>query len=189
MLHLILPSTQATLKKTYYELPLYFLAGPIAGGDDWQMKLTDMLVKNVGDCIVVNPSRYGPKHPLYRFRLNGTHEFPSQTLWERHYLRKAGFEWPGRGCIIFWLPGESERHPRTDGNPYAVDTRGELGEWRGHLMYNPAQVRLVIGAEPDFPALRTIKRNFDAALGRNYTIYDSMRAVVDCAARYTRRFR
>lgn len=66
-----------------------------------------------------------------------------------------------------------EERPRTDGMPYAMDTRGELGEWRGRLMHNPG-LRVFIGADPDFPGLSQISRNFDAALKTSFPIAATM---------------
>ena len=160
-------------------MPLFFLAGPIAGGDDWQQKMSEMLVARVGNCIIANPCRYGPGHPQYQFRFQGNAEFEAQTLWERYYLRQAALEWP-TGCIVGWCPAESKTHSRNDGNPYAMDSRGEIGEWRTHLMYD-RRVRFVLGAEPEFPGLRTIKRNFADAVGPHFEIFGTM-TEVECRA-------
>jgi hypothetical protein len=103
--------------------------------------------------------------------------FERQTDWERHYLDMAADKWP-TGCIIFWLG--DQRKPRPDNLPYAMDTRGEIGEWRGRMMHNPA-LRVVMGAEEDFPGLRQIKRNFELALP-DFPIYDTMEEVVERAA-------
>lgn len=179
MLNLILPKTRPSLVGPYIaNLPLYFLAGPILGGDDWHQEMTASLLRHLTyrvlprECIVVNPSRYTPDHPHYQYRMDGPEKFANQTTWERYYLREAALNWPS-GCIIFWLACESKTKPRNDGLPYAMDTRGELGEWRAHLMHNP-RTRLIVGAEPGFPGLRTIQRNFEDAIGSHFKIYDSM---------------
>ncbi len=185
MFRLILPKTRPHLDETFfYHLPLFFLAGPIAGGGDWQMVMTNKIVQKVGDCIVANPCRYRPEHPHYQYLLKGNrdNDFPTQTFWERYYLRQAALEWR-QGCIVFWLPCESSTEPRTDGNPYAMDSRGEIAEWRTHLMYN-SKVRLVVGAEPDFPGLRTIRRNFADAIGPDFRICETLEEVVERAVRY-----
>ncbi len=185
MLHLILPKARPHLEN-HLDLPLFFLAGPVLGGGDWQRRMTDLLLHRVGDCIIVNPSRYQANHPQYQYQIKGSRgSFETQTLWERYYLREAALEFP-TGCIIFWLPCESETAPRDDGNPYAMDTRGEVSEWRTHLQYNP-KVRLVIGAEPDFPGLRTIRRNFRDAIGPNFKIYETMEETANHAALFRRK--
>lgn len=171
MFYLILPKTLPYLSREKRNLRLYFLMGPILGGDDWHKEMSERLA-SASPCVVVNPSRYSSEHPHYKRRVEGPEGFETQTLWERHYLRQAALEWR-RGCIVCWLPCESDSNPRTDGNPYAMDTRGEIGEWRTHLFYNP-RVRFVMGAEPGFPGLRTIQRNFEAALGCAFPIYSTM---------------
>jgi hypothetical protein len=103
--------------------------------------------------------------------------FERQTDWERHYLEQAAEKWPA-GCIIFWLAEQKE--PRQDGGPYARDTYGEIGEWRGRMMRAP-HLRVVVGAEKEFPGLSQIKRNFELALP-DLKIYDTMEEVVERAA-------
>ncbi len=183
VLNLILPKTRARLESSYLlSLPLYFLAGPIGGGEDWQRVMAEMLDQKLGDCIIANPYRYRSDHPHYRYQLQGLGEFETQTLWERHYLREAAVGWRA-GCILLWLPQESKTKPRNDGNPYAMDTRGEIAEWRTHLAYSP-KVRLVVGAEAGFPGLQTIQRNFQAQVGRHFKFCQTMEETVDCAARF-----
>ena len=84
------------------------------------------------------------------------------------------------GCLIFWLPCESKIYPRTGGEPYAMDTRGELGEWRGRLMNDP-DLRIVIGAEPGFPGLSQISRNFSLATKSDFPIYGSLAETIAAA--------
>lgn len=175
-MHLILPKNRPVLEK-YRNLPMFFLAGPIQGGGDWHYDMAAFLRNSVGECVIVNPSRYAPEHPHFRHRIEGPAEFERQTDWERHYLQLAASEWPGGGSIIFWLPCESREQPRTDGLPYAMDTRGELGEWRGRLMHNP-RLRVVIGAEAGFPGLSQIERNFKLALGNGFKIHTNPNEVV-----------
>jgi len=62
-----------------------------------------------------------------------------------------------------------------------MDTRGELGEWRWRI--KTGQARVVIGAEPAFPGLSQIQRNFNAALGREFPIYPSIAETAKAAAR------
>jgi hypothetical protein len=175
-MNLILPKTRANLGGLS-AFPMFFLAGPILGGGDWQHAATKMLAQIWGGCVIVNPCRYGEEHPLYRHRLpaiDGAPPFERQTDWERHYLEFAAGD-ADHGCVIFWLP--CQREPRSDGQPYARDTYGELGEWRGRMMTHP-HLRVVVGAEPDFPGLNVIKRNFDRALGRDFPIAETLEHTV-----------
>lgn len=187
---LVLPKWNPVLEG-YRELPMFFLAGPILGGGDWHRRLSELLMKRFDSLIVVNPTRYERSHPHYKYcehlatetkyverRTPGMH-FERQTDWERYYLRKAAETWP-TGCIIFWLAEQKEL--RSDGLPYAMDTRGEIGEWRGHLMHEP-NLRVVIGAERNFPGLSQIKRNFELALP-DFRIYDTMEEVVERAVHF-----
>ena len=181
-MHLILPKTRPDVKDI--RAPLFFLAGPIQGGGDWHVRMTELLEKKFEDCIIVNPSRYDETHPLYRYRLDGQEDyFPHQTAWERYYMRQAASQSHGHGsgCLIFWLPVESDENPRADGKPYAMDTRGEIGEWRGHMAYrapNGLRPRVVMGGESDFPSMRTIKRNNEDAIGAELPMHETMEEVV-----------
>ncbi len=187
---LVLPKMNPVLDG-YRKLPMFFLGGPIQGAGDWQKTCTDMLKARLESLIVVNPSRYDHTHPHYVYREHLETEtkytrrqsrqiyFERQTDWERYYLRLAAEEWD-TGCAIFWLGEQKEE--RRDGLPYATDTRGEIGEWRAHLMHNRS-LRVVIGAEKNFPGLRVIKRNFELALP-GFKIYDSMEEVIERAVHF-----
>lgn len=158
--------------------PLFFLMGPIRGGDDWQYECAlelDMQMRE--EFSVAIPCRYGEDHPLYAHRALGEEQFSRQLPWERYYLNQAANMAP-QGCIIVWLPRESKTSPRSRGDgPYAQDTYGELGEWRGRIMRGE-RVRLVIGAHPDFPGLDVIKRNFELALSKGILISPSIEDLV-----------
>lgn len=180
-MQLILPKTSPN--KLSYDLPLFFLAGPIKGGGDWQFEMTNLLVKRVGECIIVNPSRYAPEHPLYQYRVEGREDvYLRQTDWEHHYLRQAADRWP-LGCLIFWLPEESKTNPRTGPKPYAMDTRGEIGVWRGHMAHDRS-LRIAMGAEPNFPGLSTIQRNFELDIGPSFRIRLTMDEVIEKAIQF-----
>ena len=177
---ILLPKTLLEESSEALKLPLFFLAGPIRGGGDWHSRMTKILAEKAGDCIIVNPSRYDDSHPLYQHKYHGTEDaFVSQTMWERHYLQKAALSWP-RGCVLFWLAEESKLDPRTDGQPYAMDTRGEIGEWRGRFMHNYS-IRLAMGADPYFPGLRTIRRNNEGAVPGRLPIFETMEEVASVA--------
>jgi hypothetical protein len=164
---------------------LFFLVGPIKGGDDWQYQAIEKLRqhnfhrKNL--CIAV-PCRYNAGHALYDFAVesSGHRTFEHQTPWERIYLELASKSNPGG--IVAWLPRESTYKPRTDGQPYARDTYGELGEWRGRMMSDPS-IRFTLGVELGFLGLEVIQRNFDSALNRHFPIYSSLEETIDAAVK------
>ncbi len=175
---IVLPKDHVGLSE-YGDFPIFFLAGPVLGGGDWQYEMCGEIRSQLGerDFLVAIPQRYGQNHFLRNFRVSGkTGVYERQLDWERHYLHLAGTH----GCIIFWLPEESVEHPRNDGLPYAMDTRGELGEWRGQLMYNHF-LRIVIGGEKNFPGLDGVVRNFKSAIHPDFPIYENMRALASAA--------
>jgi len=105
--------------------------------------------------------------------------FVKQLSWERCYMEIASKQ----GCIIFWLPCEDRESTRSiiDG-PYAMDTRGELGEWRGRMMCNKHNlIKVVVGADPEFPGLSQIQRNFNEAFNTVFPIYSSLGETVEAA--------
>lgn len=170
-----LPKTLCKIDPNYG--PLFFLAGPVRGGDDWQTKCCEEIRKHLPNFHAALPCRYQEDHPLIPFRMTGKDDhFDRQLTWERHYLDMAA----ATGCIIFWLPNESKVNPRVGSDPYAMDTRGELGEWRGRLMHDP-NLRVIIGAEPDFPGLSQIQRNFSFATKSDFPIYGTLVETVTAA--------
>jgi hypothetical protein len=95
-----------------------------------------LLASTKGQIIVVDPTQiYQKDHVLWQQHVyqQGIDEkwlpkqagFSSAATWERHYLERASD--PSNGAIIFWCPLESKKEPRTDGHPYGLDTRSELG--------------------------------------------------------------
>jgi hypothetical protein len=173
------------LPKNLYDLrsdwgPLFFLAGPTLGAGDWRRTFCKELEKISPNFCAALPCRYRTRHPLMRYHIKGKRNyFDRQLTWERFYLHRAD-------CIVFWLPCESKKRPRKDKNPYAMDTRGELGEWRGHLVHNP-NLKVIVGAEPDFPGLSQIQRNFNLALRMDFPIYPTLAQTAAAAAATSRR--
>jgi len=140
---------------------VFFLAGPVLGGGDWQAEAVQIL--NAGGYLkprdtVAIPyfDRKGRSFPLYEANkwVGQAGHFGNQLDWERHYIQESG----NKGCLIFWLPEESTEDPRPGGG-YAQDTRGELARfsvWRG---VSP-EFRVVVGAQKGFPGLSTLERNW-----------------------------
>lgn len=166
--------------KTYVErknllTPLFFLAGPIKGGGNWQTRCIGFMAQRSLRFTVAIPFQLKEDNPYYCWRETGKEDYFERRLhWERYYLELAQ-------CIIFWLPCENKTDPRNDGQPYARDTYGELGEWRGRLIGNRQSKRIVIGAEPGFPGIDVITANFKAALGQEFPIYGTLEETVDAA--------
>jgi hypothetical protein len=121
--------------------------------------------------------------------LAATEHTDSQLPWERRFMELAAgvrprdYEDmpPKRGCLLFWMPAESAAHPKPPAQgPYAQDTRGELGEWRGRLMHDGG-LRVVVGCDPHFPGCDTLTRNFKAVLGEDFTVHSSLEATAAAA--------
>jgi hypothetical protein len=164
--------------------PLFFLAGPVQGGDDWQADCAFMLLDKLGDCHVAVPRSYSADHPLMPYivsKMDGT--FPRQLAWERNFLNLAGDpQWQKKGCILFWCPLESDMNPRPRLNgPYAQDTYGEIGEWRGRMMENETLRRVALGMADGFPGRDVIHRNYCAALTTDFPVYETLEETVDAA--------
>lgn len=180
-MRMILPKTRAILRKEHG--PLFFLAGPVRGGGDWQWKAFHEIAKYFPRFSAANPCRYAPEHPAWEYEAQGKKDaFDRQLTWERFYLEKAAHT----GCIIFYLPEECKTNPHPGPEPYGMDTRGELGEWRGRMMYGETK-RVVIGAEPGFHGLSQIQRNFNKALKRNFKIHTSLEATIKAAVRIVKK--
>jgi hypothetical protein len=159
--------------------PLFFLGGPVKGGDDWQHEAARLLGERLGECTVAIPMRYQNKHPLLRLQLQGDDLMPfkRQLDWERHYMMEAA----KNGCLLFWLPLESTTNPRPrEDGPYAQDTYGELGRWSVRLEHN-TELRMVIGAVEGFHGLDCIRRNISADLEREFPIQRTLEETVNAA--------
>lgn len=181
--HLILPKTLPNLEP-YTHLPLFFLMGPILGGGDWHCRMTDLLISHVGECVIVNPSRYGRDHRHYKYRLDGPHQFERQLGWEQCFLQNAAYDW-GRGCIIAWFACESREHPRRDGKSYVTSARRQVDECCTRLKTRP-DTRIVAGGEAAFPGLDDFERRFAEAAGMDFTIHRTMEDVARHAAKYAK---
>ena len=183
-MRIILPKTFCEVDPTYG--PVFFLAGPIRGGDDWQAKCCAEIQQFLPNFYAVVPSHYNDQHWLWKYRVEGSvNHFPRQLNWERYYLELAS----NLGCIIFWLPAESKINPRGGTDPYAMDTRGELGEWRGRLMSDPKRIGVVVGAEMLFPGRDQIKRNFSLAIKSEFHIWSTLENTVGAAVRHAKEYR
>ena len=176
-MRMILPKTRARAAKD--SGPIIFLAGPVRGGGDWQWRAFQLLRKHLRRFSAVSPCRYHGNHPVWEYEAHGKLEaFDRQLTWERYYLDEAAKS----GCILFYLPVESIDSPHPGPEPYGMDTRGELGEWRGRMMHGETN-RVVIGAEAGFHGLSQIQRNFNKALKRKFVIHSTLEETVKATVR------
>lgn len=173
------------IPKGYYELtpedgPVFFLAGPVRGGSDWQKTVVEELSKKLEKCVIAIPYYFAADEhfPLKETAEEGVPgKFGRQLAWERYYLEEAA----KKGCIIFWLPEENKLKPRPlDAGPYATDTRGEIGRWSVEQKYNP-DYNVVLGAEENFFSLSQIERNWIADQGHDVVFPRTIPELVDMA--------
>lgn len=180
-MNLILPKKFVDIA-TIGKLPMFYVAGPILGGGNWQEKCCLELKKCLADFFAVVPCNWGYGAKLFRHAVDGkTDRFPDQTRWERYYLKLANdLSIRRRGCIIFWLPRESQDSPRNDGNPYAIDTLGEIARWGKDASLRNGHI--IVGAEEGFKRLRGIRTNltddFDFPSGREFPIHPTLEETV-----------
>ncbi len=186
MIDILVPKIWVSTDKIWTGEPdrvLLFFAGPVRGGGDWQKDGCDLVSVHpaLKNSVIVTPTRWDRTHALApRFMHGPTTCFPRQLNYERHYLALAGLD-ERPGCILFWLRCESEEDPHPGPEPYSMDTRGELAEWRMRMKFQNA--RVVIGAEPDYHGLSQIQRNYSLELGYEFPIYPTLEATIDAAAR------
>ncbi len=159
--------------------PYFYLIGPVRGGGDWQYHMCLALERHVGECIIASPCRWTHDHPLKRHFGGTLGAYERQTDWEQVYIAHAHKRL--RGCLVCWLPTESETDPRTDGGPYGRDTYGELGYFRG-LLESRRGLPLVLGGSLNFAGLSVIRRNFDHTYWGEFPFYTSMTNIAKAAA-------
>ena len=162
-MQIVLP--KVTLDPKVENLPFFYLLGPVQGGGDWQKRCCEELEHQVdGDFLVAVPCRWDSTHPLAEKFYSGVRmDIIRQCRWERPLLKRAGIE-AEYGSIITWLPLESKDSPRNDGQPYARDTYGVLGEWRTRLEFDESS-RFCWGGNTDFPGLEVINECSRDAFG------------------------
>lgn len=166
--------------------PLFFLAGPIRGGGDWQAQMAECIMTQKPYAHIACPSRWNDTHRLAEcFHQPFSQADNRQLEWERHYLAQAGIGTGVPGCVIFWLGLESATHPHPGPEPYAMDTRRELGKFTAYAeMMN---VRMVVGGDRGFYGLDVILFELSKAYERRFPFYETMDAVVRQAILMTRR--
>lgn len=178
---IILPKMVVDKSKINY--PLFFITGPVRGGGGWQEHFCLELGKVIPEFFAAVPCRWRSGDRLFCYHVGEFSDaFESQTEWEHFYLEQAAtFSEKRNGAIIFFLPLQNKEFPRVDGQPYARDTYGELGAWRRTLVFRPS-IKLLVGADSDFPGLKVIRRNFKHDLGYDFPIHESMEELAKAAA-------
>ena len=179
---LILPKT--LVNGTQITGPLVFIAGPIKGGGDWQEKACDLLAKSIPNAHIAVPCRWGPNHRLYQYKLDSDQNdgFPRQSTWEHYYLKWCcDLNRRKRGCAVLYLPCESKTTPRTDGQPYARDTYGEIARWSMYAALTGG--RIFVGAEEGFPGLSVIIENLRLDVrAAEFPIYPTLEKTITTAS-------
>lgn len=156
--------------------PLFFLAGPIRGGGDWQSYMAEHLLYRRAEAHVACPSRWDDTHRLsHHFHQPFSQADNRQLVWERHYLKQAGLEPDVPGCIIFWLGLESVTDPHPGPEPYAMDTRREIGKFTAYA--EMMDVRMVVGGDRGFYGLDVILFELSEAYGKPFPFYETMEDV------------
>jgi hypothetical protein len=160
--------------------PLFFLAGPIRGGGDWQSHMAEHIMSRESSALIACPSRWDSKHRLaHHFYQPFSQADNRQLVWERHYLKQAGLEPHTAGCVIFWLGIESVTRPHHGPEPYAMDTRREIGKFTAFAeMMN---IRMVVGGDRSFHGLDVILFELSEAIGKPFPFYETMAEVADHA--------
>jgi len=162
--------------------PLFFLAGPIHGGDDWQSYMAEHILRRKPSAHIACPSRWDSSHRLARhFHQPFSEAANRQLVWERHYLKQAGFDPNVPGCVVFWLCLESSMNPHPGPEPYAMDTRREIGKFTAYAEMMNGQVRVVVGGDRRFYGLDVILFELSEAFGTVFPFCETMEEVVERA--------
>lgn len=163
--------------------PIFFLAGPVRGGDHWQQEMALLFAHVVPECLVAIPCRWDSDHEMNEYFIDGTRmKFPRQLNWERYFLKEAGIGFTP-GCVIFWLPEESRKNPHPGPEPYSMDTRGEIAEWRMRVKFQNARVVIGCPDQDAYHGFSQIHRNYSLELGYQFPVYPTMEATVHAAVR------
>lgn len=179
---IILPNTFVPVRKLPLRYPLFFVAGPVRGGGDWQRPMCVALdTVTESKFVAAVPCRdWGDKHPLAEWFVSGNeHRFSRQLHWEQHYLNAAGYDMP-LGCVIVYIAKESKRKPHPGPDPFSMDTRRELGKWMMKKKYEGT--RVVFGADPEACGISVIQEELNVELGRHIPFYMDIHELAEAAA-------
>lgn len=181
MTKIIVPKHFVPVRKLPLRQPLFFVAGPVRGGGDWQYQMCVYLDAAAGsNCVAAVPCReWGPKHPLADWQMAGNeHRFSRQLHWEQYYLNAAGYDMP-QGCVIVYIAKEDKKRPHPGPDPFSMDTRRELGKWMMKKKYEGT--RVVFGADPEACGISVIVEELNVELGRHIPFLLDMQELAEAA--------
>ncbi|MBI2042760.1 hypothetical protein HYT25_00010 [Candidatus Pacearchaeota archaeon] len=129
--------------------PLIFLAGPVRGAPNWQDDAAEYILSNNSKFTVISPRR-DIREKISEYAFNGDNNyFSRQREWELYHFdinRK-------KGCVMFWLPGETEHNCDKS---YGAMTREELGLIMAHYFHDKS-TRFCIGTDGKFSEIDTLR--------------------------------
>lgn len=157
--------------------PLIFLAGPIRSGPNWHDEAVLYLASKDENLTIVSPRRF-VRDPIAPYIVKSNSEyFPRQRAWERHYLDYAS----RKGCIMFWLAGETEHDCNKS---YGAMTRVELGQWMTRYSIDNS-IKFCVGGDGKFSEENTIA--FDLSIDApDKKIFRTLEETCDEALRLAR---
>lgn len=159
---------------------LIFLAGPIRGGGDWQRLMAEMLIEQDPYVQIACPARWTAEHTLNRYFVQPFSEAEIRQLhWERHYMELASLSANQRGCVLFWLGLEDCNNPHPGPEPFAMDTRRELGTYTAFIKLLGA--RVAVGGSEGFYGLSVFRDELNNAAGGSFPFYTTMETLTAAA--------
>ena len=183
MVAIILPKV---IERVNPDKPLIFMAGPIRGGGDWQSKMVEELISQCGDVQIACPSRWTNEHLLSKFFIRPFSNASNRQLhWERHYMELSALDNKQFGTLLFWLGLEDQNSPHPGPEPYAMDTRREIGKFTAfkkmRRLNRELDCRMVVGGSEDFYGLSVIRDELDDAEDKEFPFYTSMKELAAAA--------
>ena len=161
------------IEKVNPDKPLIFLAGPIRGGGDWQSKMVEELISQSDDVQIACPSRWTNEHLLSKFFIRPFSNASNRQLhWERHYMELSALDNKQFGTVLFWLGLEDQNSPHPGPEPYAMDTRREIGKFTAfkkmRRLNRELDCRMVVGGSENFYGLVSSEMSLMMRRTRNF---------------------
>lgn len=158
------------------DVPVLFLAGPIRNAPKWHEDAVAILLEINREIFIAAPVRH-LRWDLIQLAEKDTglyQQFERQRAWEQYYLYAAA----QKGCIVFWLPKESECKDDIH-KVYAHITMMELGQWIARCKTNRG-INLVIGTDGHFPEWSTIEFEIKTEIP-HVRIFSTLKETLDAA--------
>ncbi len=170
--YLILPRTSVSLRNK----KLFYLAGPVEGGGNWQKKAIVVLRKKFPDAYFAFNCPFDRMRRLRRFAVRGDEaQYSNETEWQREHMEFAA----KHGCLVFWLgPQDKEEDVDFSKVPYGLEASREEAEWAFRLFCNK-KLRVVIGTHHSFPGQGRIMENLLVLFGINVPLHGRLQDVLD----------